>query len=111
MMLFDPEVGLSIKGGSVAGRREGKGGNECNSETNRKENRFEECQVAAGVRPEKSHLTPEVKIVNERACDHVWDKLHPPVSVTCSKWYIRKASFVLGAQPLDANPLSSSQPA
>jgi hypothetical protein len=24
----------------------------------------------------------------------------PPISVTCSKWYIRKASFVLGAQLL-----------
>jgi hypothetical protein len=25
----------------------------------------------------------------------------PPISVTCSKWYIRKPPFVLGAQPLD----------
>jgi hypothetical protein len=39
---------------------------------------FEVCQVAPGVRPEKGHLTPEVKMVNEIVCDHVWDKLYPP---------------------------------
>jgi hypothetical protein len=27
--------------------------------------------------------------------------VNPPIPVTCSKWYIRKALFVLGAQPLD----------
>jgi hypothetical protein len=53
-------------------------------------NRFEECQVASGARSEKGHLTPEIKIANEIVCDHnVWDKLYPPISVTCSKWYIR----------------------
>jgi hypothetical protein len=42
-----------------------------------KKNRFEECQVAPGMRPEKGHLIPEVKIDNE-ICDHVWDKLYSP---------------------------------
>jgi hypothetical protein len=48
-------------------------------------------------------LTPKVKAANEITCGYVWDKLDriSPVSVTCSKWYIRKAPFVLGAQPLD----------
>jgi hypothetical protein len=32
----------------------------------------------------------------------------PPISITCSKWFIRKAPFVLGAQPLDKSPLCSS---
>jgi hypothetical protein len=41
-------------------------------------NRFEECQAAPGVRPEKGHLTPEVKMANEIVCDHAWDKLCPP---------------------------------
>jgi hypothetical protein len=50
------------------------------------------------VRPEKSHLSPEVKVANKIACDHAWDKLYPSISVTCSKWYIRKAPFVPGAQ-------------
>jgi hypothetical protein len=72
---------------------------------------FEECQIAPGVRPEKGHLAPEVKIANEIVCEHVWDKLYPPISVTCSKWYIRKAPFVLGAQPLDVNLLSRCWPA
>jgi hypothetical protein len=31
-----------------------------------------------GVRPEKGHLTPEVKTANEIACDYVWDKLYTP---------------------------------
>jgi hypothetical protein len=29
-----------------------------------------------------------------------------PISVTCSKWYIRKAPFVPGAQPLDMSLLN-----
>jgi hypothetical protein len=37
--------------------------------------RFEECHVAPGARPEKGHLAPEVKMANEIVCDHVWDKL------------------------------------
>jgi hypothetical protein len=49
------------------------------------------------VRPESSHLAQEVKMANEIACDHVWDKLYPPISVTCSKWYIGRAPFVVGA--------------
>jgi hypothetical protein len=63
-----------------------------------------------GVRPEKGHLAPEVKTANEIVSDHVWDTV-PPISVTCSKWYVRKAPFVLGAQALDANPLSCCCPA
>jgi hypothetical protein len=55
-------------------------------------------KVALGARPEKGHLAPEVKIANEIICDHVWDKLYPPISVTCSKWYVRKAPFVLRAR-------------
>jgi hypothetical protein len=39
---------------------------------------FEEYQVAPGVRPEKGHLTPVVKIANELICEHIWDKLYPP---------------------------------
>jgi hypothetical protein len=39
-------------------------------QTNNKK-RFEECQVAPGVRPENGHLTPEVKMVNEIVYDHV----------------------------------------
>jgi hypothetical protein len=39
-MLCDPEMGLSIKGGNVAGRQEGgreiMRDNECNSETEKK---------------------------------------------------------------------------
>jgi hypothetical protein len=30
------------------------------------------------VKPEKGHLTPEVKIANKIVHDHVWDKLYPP---------------------------------
>jgi hypothetical protein len=43
-----------------------------------KKNRFEECQIAPGARPEKCHLPAEVKVVDEIAYDHVWDKLYPP---------------------------------
>jgi hypothetical protein len=48
-------------------------------------------------RLEKGHLTPEVKTANEITCDYVWNKLYTPttISVTCCKWYIRKAPFVL----------------
>jgi hypothetical protein len=80
MMLFDPEVGLSIKGGNVTGRqgegKEIKRDNECISETN-KENKFEECHIIPGVRPEKGHLASEVKMANEIVCDHAWDKPYP----------------------------------
>jgi hypothetical protein len=41
----------------------------------KKETGFEECHVATGARPEKVHLTPEVKIANDIICDHIWDKL------------------------------------
>jgi hypothetical protein len=63
--------------------------------------------MSPGLGPEKGHFTPEVKMANKIAC--VWDKLYPPntytISVTCSKWYIRRVPFVLGAQPLDWSPL------
>jgi hypothetical protein len=59
-------------------------------------------------RPEEGHLIPDVKAANEMTCDYVWDKLYPPISVTCYKWYIRKAPFVLGAQSLDMSPESLS---
>jgi hypothetical protein len=48
--------------------------NECNSKTKK----TQIWGMSPGVRPEKCHLTPEVKMVNEIACDHVWDKLYPP---------------------------------
>jgi hypothetical protein len=38
---------------------------------NKNKNRFEECQVAPGVRPENDHLTLEAKIAHEIICDHV----------------------------------------
>jgi hypothetical protein len=87
MMLFDPEVGPSIKGRNVAGRQ---GGGRKIRQTMREimsttvkqqqqqKTRFEECQVAPGARPEECHLTPEVKVANKIVCDHVWDKLYPP---------------------------------
>jgi hypothetical protein len=79
MMLYNPEVGLSIKGGNVAGRQGGgweiMRDNECNSETNKQKNGFEKCHVAPGVRPEKGNLILKVKMANEIVCDHVWDKL------------------------------------
>jgi hypothetical protein len=41
------------------------------------------------VRPEKGHLTPEVKMANETVCDHGWDKLYPhfcnPLSMVCKE--------------------------
>jgi hypothetical protein len=58
-----------------AGKRDDE--RECNSEINKKSG-FEEHHIALGVRPEKDHLTPEVKMANEIVCDHVWDKLYPP---------------------------------
>jgi hypothetical protein len=49
--------------------------------------------MSPGVRPEKGHLIPKVKMANEIVCDHVWDKLYPPhtIFVTFSKWYRRQA--------------------
>jgi hypothetical protein len=67
--------------------------------------------MSPAVRPEKGHLAPEVKMAYEIVCDLVWEKLNPPISVICSKWHIRKAPFVLGAQPLDVNLLSCCWPA
>jgi hypothetical protein len=62
------------------------------------------------MRPEKGHLDLEVKVANEIARDHVWNKLHPTtISVTSSKWYTRKTPFVLMVHPLDSSPLSLCQ--
>jgi hypothetical protein len=58
----------------VAGRQRGETEiNECYSKT--KEN---QSWGLLTWRPEKGHLTPEVKTVNEIVCDYVWDKLYPP---------------------------------
>jgi hypothetical protein len=46
-----------------------------------------DLSMSPGATLEKDHLTPEVKIANEIICDHVWNKLLPPISVNCSKWY------------------------
>jgi hypothetical protein len=54
-----------------AGR--GKGDNECYSEREKTD-----LGNVTWVRPEKGHLASEVKVANEIACDHVWDKLYPP---------------------------------
>jgi hypothetical protein len=59
--------------------------------------------------PEKGHLHPEVRVAYEITCDYVWEKLHTPISITCSKRYVRKVPFVLRAQPLDMNLLSFCQ--
>jgi hypothetical protein len=86
--------------------RDHEGDNECYSKANKQRKKgFEECQVAPEARPQKGHLALEVKIGNEIICDYLWDKLYALISVTCSKWYIRKARFVFGAQPLDLSPL------
>jgi hypothetical protein len=60
------------------GEREVMRDNEYISETKQTKNGFEECHVAPGVRQEKGHHTPEVRIANEIVCDHIWDKLYPP---------------------------------
>jgi hypothetical protein len=68
------KVGPGIKGGSVEGRQ-GRG-REIMSATVKQ--RKQSWGMLPGVRPEKGHLTPEVKAGNEIACDYVWDKLYPP---------------------------------
>jgi hypothetical protein len=50
--------------------------NECNSKTNKQKNRI--LGMSTGVRPEKGHLAPEVKMATETVCDYVWDKLYLP---------------------------------
>jgi hypothetical protein len=74
MMLFDPKVGLNIKGGKC-GRKAGKGmgDNECYSETKKKWS----WGLLPGVIPEKGHIAPEFKMANEITCNCVWDKLYP----------------------------------
>jgi hypothetical protein len=69
--------------------------NECNSETNKQTNKWIwGMSHSTGGKTTEGSPTPVVKMANEIICDYVWDKL--PISVTCSKWYIRKAPFVLG---------------
>jgi hypothetical protein len=41
--------------------------------------KFGECHITPGVKPEKGHLTLEVKMANEIIYDHIWDKVYPPV--------------------------------
>jgi hypothetical protein len=95
---------VSLKIDFVAGRQGGgRETNECYSETKKNWN------WGITWRPEKCHLAPEVKTSNEMTCDYVWDQLYPDISLICSKWYIRKVPFVLGAQPLDMSPLSHWQ--
>jgi hypothetical protein len=65
--------------------------------------------MAPGVRQEKGHLAPEVRVANEIAYDRPCmgqAVTPPPISVTCSKWYIRKVPLVLRSQPLDSRTLS-----
>jgi hypothetical protein len=57
-------------------------------------------------KPEKGHLHPEIRVANVMTCDYVWDKLNPPISITCSKRYVRKVPFVLRAQPFNMSLLS-----
>jgi hypothetical protein len=92
-------VRASKEGRWQEGRRKaerGKGDNETQQEimsatVKQKKTGFEECHLAPGMRPEKGHLTPEVKMANEIVCDHVWDKLHTPISVTCSKMVYKES--------------------
>jgi hypothetical protein len=85
----------------VAGRQGGgREINECYSET--KENR------SWGMFPGDQRRVTSPQRLKQPMKWHV--SLHgtscTSISVTCSKWYIRKAPFVLGAQPLDMSPLS-----
>jgi hypothetical protein len=50
---------------------------------------------------DQGRVTSPQRLKQLKTCDYIWDKLYPPISVTSSKWYIRKAPFVLSAQPLD----------
>jgi hypothetical protein len=59
---------MSSVAGRQGGGREIMKEKEHNSKLNKQT--FEKCQVP-GARPEKGHLIPEVKIVNEITCDHV----------------------------------------
>jgi hypothetical protein len=75
-MLFDPEVGPSIKGENVAGRWGGRGREIMNATVKQRKTGLGECYLET----EKGHLAPEVKTANEIACDYVWDKLYPTFS-------------------------------
>jgi hypothetical protein len=100
MMLFDPEVGLSIKEGNVAGRQKGEE-KLMSAIVKQRKTGVGECYLEARERSPRT----EVNTANEITCDYVWDKMYPLISVICSKWYIRK-TFVLGAQSLHSSLLS-----
>jgi hypothetical protein len=78
---FRPKSGSEHLKGRMQERREGKGDNECYRETKKNQS----WRMLPGMRPEKGHLAPLVKVANEIACDHVWDSPPPHISVTCSK--------------------------
>jgi hypothetical protein len=67
-------VGLSIKEGMCRKAGRGDGDNECYSEAKKNWS----WGMLPGVRPEKVHLVPEVKMANEIACDCVWNNLYLP---------------------------------
>jgi hypothetical protein len=55
-----------------------------------RKNRVRECYLET----REGSLLPRVKAANKITCDYERDKLYlTPISVTCSKWYIRKAPF------------------
>jgi hypothetical protein len=84
--------------------------NGCNGKTNKQTKQICKMSSSTWVKSEKGHFALEVKIANKIICDQVWENLLPPISVTCSKLYIRKAPFVLWSQPLDLSPLSHCWP-
>jgi hypothetical protein len=67
----------------------------------KQKNRLEECHL--GQEQRRVTLPQRYVTMYGTSCTSI--------SVTHSKWYIRKAPFVLGAQPLDENPLSGCWPA
>jgi hypothetical protein len=102
------ELGLQSCYHNTCGRKAGreKGDNEGNSETKKLYLR----NVTWGETREGS---PCPRGLNGQL-NSMWPCMGqavPHISVTCSKWYIRKAPFALRPQPLDTNPLSHCQPA
>jgi hypothetical protein len=75
-MLFDPKVGLSVKGRIWQEGREGEREQQM-PQWNEGKPELELGNVTWS--PKKGHLTPKFKVVKETACDYVWDKLHPPL--------------------------------
>jgi hypothetical protein len=71
MMLLTQKWVWASKRGMWQEGREGKGDNECYSETKKNQ----AWGMLLGARPEKGHLTPEVKVANKITCDYVWDNM------------------------------------